>query len=664
MTTITTPTYLTPTTNAPAPIMQAILVTDFVRSTKLTEELGDIRSAQLWIRIDRVMRDLLVAKSGREIDKTDGFLILFDRALDAVRYCLSVHEAIEHMAMEEGISPERLRCRAGIHVAEVILRRNSDADIAIGAKVWEIEGLAKPQTARLMSLAQGGQTLLSRTAFDLARRAAVGDANLPSELLWLAHGRYMLAGIEDPQEIFEAGAPGKAPLVPPPDTDKARRVLAPGEEAVLGWRPAPGQAVPGRPNFTLVDKLGEGGFGEVWLARHAKTNDPRVFKFCFQAERLRGLKREVTLFRLLKEALGEREDIARVLDWRFDEAPYYLELEYTHGGNLLQWAEQKGGIWNVPLEIRLKLVAQIANALAAAHGVGVLHKDVKPSNILIVEGPDRQPRARLTDFGIGLITDYELLAMHGITNTGLTESISAMAPESSRTGTRLYMAPELLEGKPATTLSDIYAVGVILYQMVSANLTTALAPGWERKVPDPLLRQDIADCVDGEAAYRLQRAELLAQRINNLNERRERAHSQQEAERVKNIGVLPAVIVEQSANRFWWVTRAGMIVLPVVALLGFGTVRKSLQQNGVLTLLLGILFLLVCWLAFRSGQKPTSRPNKRAIMTLQAFAPILATVMMVGFGGVRKAMQEGSWVMFILFAIYVFLCWRMYREQR
>jgi serine/threonine protein kinase len=77
----------------------------------------------------------------------------------------------------------------------------------------------------------------------------------------------------------------------------------------------------------------------------------------------------------------------------------------------------------VPLATRLELVAQTAQALAAAHSVGILHKDVKPANILVAVDGRGAPRARLTDFGIGLLTDRQGLVDHGITVSGLTESL-------------------------------------------------------------------------------------------------------------------------------------------------------------------------------------------------------------------------------------------------
>src|SRR5436309_15818775 len=89
----------------------------------------------------------------------------------------------------------------------------------------------------------------------------------------------------------------------PTNSEKARRVVTHDQEQTLGWRPAIGLSVPSRTGWLLEKKLGEGGFGEVWLARNKSIRVRRVLKFCFDAERLRSFKRELTLFRLLNEAL-------------------------------------------------------------------------------------------------------------------------------------------------------------------------------------------------------------------------------------------------------------------------------------------------------------------------------------------------------------------------
>jgi predicted ATPase/Tfp pilus assembly protein PilF len=122
-----------------------------------------------------------------------------------------------------------LSTRVGIHVGEVALRENSAADIARGAKAVEVEGLAKPFAARVMALARGGQTLLS-----CAAREALGAA-LPEGAGLESHGHYRLKGVEEPAELFELGRQAGSAFAPPPDGDKAYRVVA-GDAQGL-WRP-------------------------------------------------------------------------------------------------------------------------------------------------------------------------------------------------------------------------------------------------------------------------------------------------------------------------------------------------------------------------------------------------------------------------------------------
>ncbi len=502
-----------------------LLLSDLVGSSALVQRTGDAVSAELFRKHDRLARDLLEQHGGREIDKTDGFLLLFDRPWQAVLYALDYHRALAELSEAEGVE---LESRVGIHLGEILLRRNPPQDVARGAKPIEVEGLAKPTAARLMSVAGGGQTLMTHGAFDLARRSATGSARSVESLRWLAHGSYLFKGVEEPVEVFEVGVEGVAPLTAPESSEKVTR--AADEDTILGWRPAPGLQVPQRPNWTLAEKLGEGGFGEVWLGEHGKTGEHRVYKFCYEADRLLSLQREITVFRLLKEELGLRDDIARILDWNLDEAPYFIEFVYIEGGSLVAWAEAQGGIGEVPMADRLEIVAQVATALAAAHSVGVLHKDVKPANILMTTDQDGRPRAVLTDFGIGLITDRERLAARGITVLGLTEK-DFDSTGGSTAGTQIYMAPELLAGQPFTTQADVYALGVMLYQMVLGDLGRPLAQGWQRRVEDRLLREDIAALVDGSPARRLGSAAEVAERLRNLEQRRAARAAEQSAAR-------------------------------------------------------------------------------------------------------------------------------------
>jgi predicted ATPase/class 3 adenylate cyclase len=193
----------------------ALLLTDVVDSTALAESLGDARMAAIWEAHDRVARDLLPRHDGREIDKTDGMLLLFSEPADAVRYAVAYHAGLAALSDHEGV---RLAARAGLHVGEVYLRENAADDVARGAKPLEVEGLAKPMAARVMSLGAGGQTLVSGDAMD-----ALGT--VPDDLDSRLHGHYRLKGVEDPVPLYEIGAVDVAPFLPPEDAAKAYRVV-------------------------------------------------------------------------------------------------------------------------------------------------------------------------------------------------------------------------------------------------------------------------------------------------------------------------------------------------------------------------------------------------------------------------------------------------------
>ncbi len=190
---------------------RALLLTDVVDSTQLAQRIGDDAMARLWAAHDRAARDLLPAWRGREIDKTDGMLLLFDAVPDAVGYALAYQRAL-------GALVPPLQARAGLHAGRVTLRENPAADVALGAKPLEVEGVAKAVAARVMSVASGGQVLLSADA-----RQGLGDERLRLQ----SHGHWRLKGVDSPIELFEV-RDGDGPFVPPPDADKAYRVVRQG----------------------------------------------------------------------------------------------------------------------------------------------------------------------------------------------------------------------------------------------------------------------------------------------------------------------------------------------------------------------------------------------------------------------------------------------------
>src|SRR5262245_36051413 len=126
----------------------ALVFTDVVDSTRLTEQLGDTRAAQVWAAHDQRARELIARHGGREIGRTDGFFAVFEDARRAVAFALAYHDAIGGLA---------LAARVGVHVGAATLRENAPGEVARGAQPVEIDGVATPITARVMALARGGQ---------------------------------------------------------------------------------------------------------------------------------------------------------------------------------------------------------------------------------------------------------------------------------------------------------------------------------------------------------------------------------------------------------------------------------------------------------------------------------------------------------------------------
>ena len=329
----------------------------------------------------------------------------------------------------------------------------------------------------------------------------------------------------------------------------------------IGLSLAAGQAVPGRPQWRLARRVGASQANEVWIGEHAKTDELRVFKFAYEPTFLRLLKREATLSRLLVGSLGKRADFAPVLEWNFDTAPFFLEIAYR-GEALPSWAKAQGGLDAPPLAARLDIAAQIAATVGAAHGLGVLHRDLKPSNVVIAPAGDGAWRAAVVDFGSAELLEPERLAALDISDFGLRDQGGG----DSAGGALLYLAPERHAGGPASVATDVFALGVLLYQLAVGDLSRPLAAGWERDVADPLLREDIAAAAAGDAEHRLASAADLAARLRTLDARREeRARIEAEAAR------RDAVERELAAARARrpWVALAG-------AALGLGAVISSL----------------------------------------------------------------------------------------
>jgi TolB-like protein/class 3 adenylate cyclase len=197
--------------SAASTILKTVLICDLADSTALLERLGDARAASVFARHDELVRALVAEHQGRELDKSDGFLLLFDRPLNAVRFALDYHAGLARLSSELSVP---LAARVGIHLGELLVRENPPELVSRGAKPVEAEGLPKAMAARLMAAARPGQILLTRGAYDLARRGAVGERGAEG-LRWSSHGTHRFKGVSDPVEVFEVLAgEGGAPQAP------------------------------------------------------------------------------------------------------------------------------------------------------------------------------------------------------------------------------------------------------------------------------------------------------------------------------------------------------------------------------------------------------------------------------------------------------------------
>jgi putative peptide modification system cyclase len=234
------------------PQLRTILLTDLVGSTALVERLGDVPASELFREHDRLVLELQQRWRGRLIDRSDGLLLLFERAIDGLGFALDYTLGLRAIGKARGVD---LQARSGLHVGEVLSWKNSDAAVQLGAKPVEVEGLAKPMAARLMTMARPGQILISAMAEPLARRASRELGERGQNLLWKSYGRWRFKGIPEAHEIHEVGEVGIAPLRAPANGAKAWRDIP------LWRRPAALAA-----ELLLLAGLGVGG----WLATRSE----------------------------------------------------------------------------------------------------------------------------------------------------------------------------------------------------------------------------------------------------------------------------------------------------------------------------------------------------------------------------------------------------------
>ncbi len=211
--------------------------------------------------------------------------------------------------------------------------------------------------------------------------------------------------------------------------------------------------------YRLVQRIGSGGTAAVYLARHVMIERLSAIKILRHDLGMNASNRE----RFLREARAvnriNHPNIVEITDFGEDGGLVFLVMEYVAGESLHTALGQ--GRFEVPRATRIAL--QVALALGRAHELGIIHRNLKPGNVLLVSR-DASEFAKLTDFGIAKIVDAPAITF-----------------ADQRFGTPGYIPPECIDGEPATELGDIYALGVILYQMLTGTLP------FDAKLPVELL---------------------------------------------------------------------------------------------------------------------------------------------------------------------------------
>lgn len=383
--------------------------------------------------------------------------------------------------------------------------------LAVGGRRIELEG--KPLLVLLELLTHAGETVTREELLD----AVWPDVNVVEASLTTAISKLRKAIDDVSGAVIQT-----VPKIGYRLVAQVEIAEAPPQAAVrLAF--SPGDAVPGRPQWRLATPLGDPETRDVWRAVHEKSGETRIFKFADTGDRLGALRREVTLYRVLRRALGDAHPGVVLLEWNFDHRPYWIES--LDGGVDLETAASHPDARSDTAAARLDLAEKLCRAVAAAHGAGVLHEDLKPSNILVANREDGGLVVRLADFGNGRLLDAAVLARLNISG-----DLNDEGEGPGRSGTRSYMAPELLRGEAPSVGSDVYALGLIILQLVTGDFTETFAPGWEARVHDDLLREDIAAASASDATRRLRDAAALADRLASLSQRHEARARQRDAD--------------------------------------------------------------------------------------------------------------------------------------
>jgi tRNA A-37 threonylcarbamoyl transferase component Bud32 len=204
--------------------------------------------------------------------------------------------------------------------------------------------------------------------------------------------------------------------------------------------------------YIIRDKLGEGGMGEVYLADQPALGRQVAIKVVHAQAREREFDELMERFRNEAKAAASLESphIVKIFNWgELDDGTLFMAMEYLSGRTLSQVIHEHGPL---PADLVVLIATQICLALSEAHAAGIVHRDLKPSNIMLIERGEQPNFAKVLDFGVAKLEGSD------ITRSG------------AMFGTPQYMSPEQLRAESIDGRSDLYSLGVLIYEMLVGTL--------------------------------------------------------------------------------------------------------------------------------------------------------------------------------------------------
>ncbi len=260
--------------------------------------------------------------------------------------------------------------------------------------------------------------------------------------------------------------------------------------------------------YMVIEELGQGGMGKVYRVKDQKINEEVALKLirpeiAMDKKTIERFSNELKIARKITH-----KNVCRMYDINEEKDTHYITMEYVPGEDLKSFIRRSG---QLGISATIKIVIQICEGLAEAHHLGIVHRDLKPQNIIINE----EGNASILDFGIA----------RSLKDSGLTQTGSIM-------GTPHYMSPEQIEDGSVDQRSDIYSLGIILYEMLTGDLPfkgdTAISIGIKKKTEVPkdprILNPQILEslsllilkCMDRDRKSRYQTIESVSEDLKTI----------------------------------------------------------------------------------------------------------------------------------------------------